>query len=295
MIVYGLEKEIDYEKFRQNSIELLRNHLTTRYCGWSGFIHAYPTMVPLYGNIILLGLLDSEEAYSMVDQKAFYDFLMSCKNPDGSFSQFPGGETDLRCTFAALFIAWIINIITPELVAGLVEFTASCQNYEGGFSPVPDCEAHGGFTYCGIGIMHILNRMDAININKAIRYIADRQVPYAGGFCGRTNKLVDSCYSWWIGSPARTITNHLNIEPFWDDVAMSEYILRACQMTTGGLRDRPPHITDPFHTLYGSAGLCISGNLEGLGDLPTIESVSSIPIERFNHIKSYFERKPFTP
>ncbi|EAY20092.1 Prenyltransferase and squalene oxidase repeat family protein [Trichomonas vaginalis G3] len=296
IIIANQENQIDLEKFIKNTIKLLKNRESV-YCGWGPSNYEGPEMVPLYGNLILLGLLGTEEAYELADRKKFYQYIMSCKNPDGSFSSSPGSSTDLRTTFSALFVAWILNIITPELSAGLVDLVKSCQTYEGGFSPMPNAETHGGYTYCAVGILYILNKLNEININKVIRFIADRQDSFSGGFNGRTGKLVDSCYCWWVGSPARTLANYLDIGPFWDDKAISQFLLRIVQGKYGGFCDHPPDFADSFHTLFGSAGLAVVGNLEPdcLSGVPTTETISSIPIEKFEKIKKYFESKPFTP
>ncbi|MCP4485133.1 MAG: hypothetical protein GY823_11315, partial [Flavobacteriaceae bacterium] len=31
-------------------------------------------------------------------------------------------------------------------------------------------------------------------------WLVNKQKDYYGGFCGRTNKLVDSCYTFWQGA-----------------------------------------------------------------------------------------------
>ena len=285
-------QSIDLEKYKTQSIEFLKNH-TNIHCGWSGYLQDHPSLVPLYGCTIFLGLIGKEEGYDIVDRQSFYKYIMSCKNPNGSFSTSPLGETDLRSTFSAIFISWMYNILTPELTEGVVDFVKRCQNYDGGFSPLPDCEAHGGYTYCAIGILTILNKMEEVDIHKCARWIADRQMPFSGGFNGRTHKLVDTCYCWWVGSPARMISNYLNITPFWNDVAISEYIIKVAQSDNGGLRDRPPHYPDPFHTLWGCAGLCVCGNheMKGLETIPEVNAVSTIPVELFEKMKKYFENK----
>jgi protein farnesyltransferase subunit beta len=100
-----------------------------------------------------------------------------------------------------------------------------------------------------------------------------------GGFRGRTNKLVDGCYSWWCGGafsllealgvgglqnltakdvevdevvdpPQKTDASGSAAEGHggWDDVdeslfdrkTLQEYILLAGQHPAGGLRDKPP-------------------------------------------------------
>jgi protein farnesyltransferase subunit beta len=296
IIVTKNTDKIDMDDYRKKCVEFLKNHQNI-HCGWSGYLVDYPTIVPLYGCTILLGLIGLEEGYELVDQQAFYKYLMSFKNPDGSFSTFPGGETDLRSTFAVIFVAWMYNILTPELTKRTVEFVRSCQNYDGGFGPLPFCESHGGYTYAAIGILTILGKLETVNIHKCARWIADRQMPFSGGFNGRTHKLIDTCYTWWVGSPAKMISEHLKIGAYWNDKAMSEFILRVAQFKNGGFRDRPPHFPDPFHTMWGCAGLCVCGSreFEETKDLPEINSVSGIPLELFDKMKKYFEAKEFHP
>lgn len=47
----------------------------------------------------------------------------------------------------------------------------------------------------------------------------------------------------------------------WVDKENLEQYILACQDSeTGGFSDRPGDITDPFHTLFGLAGLSLLGN-----------------------------------
>ena len=39
-----------------------------------------------------------------------------------------------------------------------------------------------------------------INYEKLGEWLANRQFAAYGGFNGRINKLVDSCYSFWVGA-----------------------------------------------------------------------------------------------
>lgn len=45
-----------------------------------------------------------------------------------------------------------------------------------------------------------MHKPQIINIASARRWLSARQMTFDAGFNGRTNKLVDSCYSYWIGS-----------------------------------------------------------------------------------------------
>ena len=126
----------------------------------------------------------------------------------------------------------MLNIFTPDLVERTAEFIASCQTYEGGFasashpsisynnsslisSPCPPLgEAHGGYTFCALASWVLLQpyltslsqqttsrSMPSINLKNLLRWLTQMQGTEIelGGFKGRTNKLVDGCYSWWCG------------------------------------------------------------------------------------------------
>ena len=74
---------------------------------------------------------------------------------------------------------------------------------------------------------------------------------YEGGFQGRTNKLVDGCYSFWQGGLVQVvqmlIEKNCNEEGFTINIedllfhreALQEYILICCQKANGGLVDKP--------------------------------------------------------
>lgn len=74
-------------------------------------------------------------------------------------------------------------------------------------------EAHGGYSFCALATYFLLCPPSAssrqpnaperaqIDVDALSRWAAHMQgLPIeAGGFRGRTNKLVDGCYSWWNG------------------------------------------------------------------------------------------------
>lgn len=134
--------------------------------------------------------------------------------------------------YCLLVVSSLLDIFTAELVEGTAEFIASCQTYEGGFgsashpsipfnnsSPIslpcpPLGEAHGGYTFCALASWVLLQpyltslsqhttstSMPSINLKNLLRWLTQMQGTEIelGGFKGRTNKLVDGCYSWWCG------------------------------------------------------------------------------------------------
>lgn len=240
-----------------------------------------------------------------------YKWFLSLKQPDGSFLVSHDAEIDVRGLYCLLVTATLLNLLTPELLEGVPEFIAACQSYEGGFSsssmphhggtdmpdPPKPClgEAHGGYTFsCLASWVLIQPYLSAlresgdltkasvtINLKSLLRWMVSMQGGGSdlGGFRGRTNKLVDGCYSWWVGGcfplleslgiPAEPTTDvaqptnseeegwqdtdglctrieqtacdsDLPVDSLYSRQELQEYVLWAGQHPSGGLRDKPP-------------------------------------------------------
>lgn len=222
-----------------------------------------------YAAINSLALSGNESAWKQLNRAHWYDWLMSLKRPDGSFSMCQGGETDPRSTYCAFSIASLLGILTPELVENTAEYIKSCQTYEGGFANIPGGEAHGGYTFTAIATLCFLgDPADVIpryvNIDNLIRWLSLRQMEVEGGFSGRTNKLVDACYSQWVGGVwdllLAACVNNPRYSGLWDEpqrIRLETYLLACCQNTSagGGLRDKPGARPDGYHTNYSLCGL----------------------------------------
>ena len=68
-------------------------------------------------------------------------------------------------------------------------------------------EAHGGFTYCGTAALSLLGRLQDLDVSRLMEWLSQRQTEF-GGFSGRTNKLIDSCYSLWVGGAFSIVNNY---------------------------------------------------------------------------------------
>lgn len=90
-----------------------------------------------------------------------------------------------------------------------------------------------------------------MDIPLLVSWLSARQYAPEGGFSGRTNKLVDGCYSHWVGDCWPLVRSALN-GPHRDGDAVPEvpqylfsreglarYIMNCCQNKNGGLRDKP--------------------------------------------------------
>lgn len=121
-----------------------------------------------------------------------------------------------------------------------------------------------------------------------------RQMKLEGGFQGRTNKLVDACYSFWQGgacaivdivkreqtgaiwaSPADqqsvvSLDDGVEVGPSivrptglsgqqcYDQRALQRYLLHCSQQVEGGMRDKPGKSRDFYHTCYALSGLAVA-------------------------------------
>lgn len=117
------------------------------------------------------------------------------------------GELDIRGVYCSLVTSDILGLLqgNPALTDGVGEFLLSCQTYEGGFGCSPFGEAHGGYSFCALASFCILSQIGdesykRINFDKLGEWLANRQLSELGGFNGRINKLIDSCYSFWVGA-----------------------------------------------------------------------------------------------
>ena len=65
------------------------------------------------------------------------------------------------------------------------------------------------YTYCGLAALCILGEEHKLDLEALLDWLVHRQMTAEGGFQGRTNKLVDSCYTFWQGAIANLLHNSM--------------------------------------------------------------------------------------
>ena len=175
-----------------------------------------PHVAATYAAINALLCLGTKEAFDCINRRRLYSFLISCKDrSSGGFRMHDDGEVDIRASYCALSIASLCNVMTPELCDGVPRYVRSCQTHEGGMGGEPFNEAHGGYSFCGLAALVVAHRScgclesthpEAVDLRAFRRWLCARQMRLEGGFQGRTNKLVDGCYSFWQGSAAAVLS-----------------------------------------------------------------------------------------
>lgn len=206
------------------------------------------------------------------------------------------GEVDVRgtyCAIAALKVCGELSLFKDH-AQGLLLFLLSTQSkLDGGFGALPMTEAHAGYTYCALAAIFILTKefdflcpivWKNLDWRGITGFGGNLQCHRTGGLRGRSNKLVDACYSFWAGAihilckslylnycrtlsfqPALDQPGHQSIMAYIDAAnsainkkALMQYILVACQdFENGGIRDKPGKRPDLYHTCYGLAGLLL--------------------------------------
>mmetsp|Transcript_26471 Transcript_26471/g.55939 ORF Transcript_26471/g.55939 Transcript_26471/m.55939 type:complete len:705 (+) Transcript_26471:134-2248(+) len=225
-------------------------------------------------------------------------------NADGrtAFRMQHDGEIDVRASYCILAPCYLLGLLdndsdneksndgssnnytNPLLSPSISRHIASCQTFEGGFGAEPHNEAHGGYTFCALAALRILNSVSSIDVRALEGWLARRQMGYEGGFCGRTNKLVDGCYSFWQGGAVAVLDGWLYQEDnednnnsdnssdedkgqdgsreknelSFDEIMLQRYILLCAQDVNGGLRDKPSKPKDFYHSCYNLSGLSVS-------------------------------------
>lgn len=240
-------------------------------------------MALTYAGVLVLVLT---KRYDILEQirTGLYQWLMLLKNPNGSFKMHHNGEADTRLTYCALIVASLLNIVTDEFLIGVEEWLDQCQTYEGGFAGVPGTEAHGGYTYCALALYFLLHKQptfSGLDMPALTRWLVLRQYQLEGGLSGRTNKLVDACYSFWVGAALPLMEIASGTEQLFNRYALKSYLLRCAQNPRGGFKDKPGKLVDFYHTNYSLMGLSMCEYLTKLKDTGNVDDVMAF---RFNHV-----------
>ncbi|XP_068619137.1 protein farnesyltransferase subunit beta isoform X2 [Battus philenor] len=241
--------------------------------GYGGGPHQFAHLGTTYAAINALCIIGTDEAYESINRKSLQKFLWSVRDEDGSFALHNGGEHDIRGAYCAISVAKLTNLNSDNLFDKTAEWVVSCQTYEGGFGGCPGMEAHGGYAFCGVASLALLNRAHLCDIDSLLRWCVNRQMRVEGGFQGRTNKLVDGCYSFWQGAIFPIISAIISQENkqlvdkvLFNQGALQEYIIICCQSPDGGLIDKPGKPRDIYHTCYTLSGLSVAQHGTNVGE-----------------------------
>ena len=194
-------------------------------------------------------------------------YIAGLQQPSGTFAGDEWGETDTRFLYGALNALSLLNILPhqrpdePPLinVTAATDHVKACQNFDGGFGVMPGAESHAGQIFTCLGALSITGELDSFlgeeGKDRLGAWLSERQLDDSGGFNGRPMKLVDVCYSWWVGSSLAMIGKM----DWIDKKRLTEFVLRCQDPEQGGVADRPEDMVDVFHTHFAITGLSLIG------------------------------------
>lgn len=245
-------------------------------CGGIGASLAHdPHLLYTLSAVQILTIYDAIDAIN-VDKAV--EYIKGLQQEDGSFMGDKWGEIDTRFSFCAVACLALLKRLDAISVDKAVEYVVSCKNFDGGFGVRPGSESHSGQIYCCVGMLAITNSLHHVDSDLLGWWLCERQLP-SGGLNGRPEKLPDVCYSWWVLASLKIIGRI-----HWIDKSKLEKFILACQdEETGGFADRPGDIVDPFHTLFGIAGLSLLGSYKD--KIKAVNPVFCMPEETLTRIE----------
>ncbi|XP_036842653.1 geranylgeranyl transferase type-2 subunit beta isoform X1 [Oncorhynchus mykiss] len=233
--------------------------------GVSASIGHDPHVLYTLSAVQILSLYDN---VNVLDVDKVVEYVRGLQQEDGSFAGDKWGEIDTRFSFCAVATLALLGRLDAINMDKAVEFVLSCMNFDGGFGCRPGSESHAGQIYCCTGFLSIAGQLHQVNADLLGWWLCERQLP-SGGLNGRPEKLPDVCYSWWVLASLKIIGRI-----HWIDKSKLRSFILACQdEETGGFADRPGDMVDPFHTLFGVAGLSLLGE----GQIKDVNPVLCMP------------------
>jgi len=214
----------------------------------------FPNLANTYCALLILRIAGDD--FSGVNKKAIIDALKCRQQPDGSFTSAPKStESDVRFIFIACAISYMLNDWSAIDIEKTTEFIMNSVTYEYGFGQCPEQEAHGGSSYCALNSLALMKKIHLVLPfkDKLVRWLVNKQIT---GFCGRTNKDPDTCYSFWIGASLDAISSFdlINFD------LMKMFIQSAQHQVIGGIAKEPSSLPDILHTYMSISALAIGGD-----------------------------------
>ncbi|KAK7942861.1 farnesyltransferase subunit beta [Apiospora aurea] len=260
----------DVSKFRESLIATA-THMQNKTGGFGGGFGQTSHLATTYAMVLSLVIVGGESAYEVIDRRAMWKWLSSLKQPDGGFQMSLGGEVDVRGAYCAAVIISLLNIPLnlssdspasaaglADLYTGLAGYVQRCQTFEGGISAKPDAEAHG----------HLMCHALSLGSPPA-------NMPQKAAFLvARTSlSMVVTATGWVHAGPLIQASLRAPSQPahdsgpqrestpefvsFYDREGLIRYIMSCGQdhSSKGGMRDKPSHRSDAYHTCYVLSGL----------------------------------------
>mmetsp|Transcript_12307 Transcript_12307/g.22329 ORF Transcript_12307/g.22329 Transcript_12307/m.22329 type:complete len:385 (-) Transcript_12307:124-1278(-) len=230
---------------------------------YEGAVTEHLRMSGVYWSIAALSLLRSpEEVNEIMGLDAIIDWLFSCQLKGGGFGGNTGHDAHLLYTLSALqILAMADRLDDPRLeTEDCIRFIAALQNEtDGSFAGDEWGEIDTRFSYCALSALSILNRFDAIDVDKAAEYVASCRNEFDGGF-GCVPGAESHAGQIFCCIGALSIAQRLDLLLDDKDDLLSWWLAER-QCDSGGLNGRPEKQADVCYSWWILSALSILGRV----------------------------------
>ncbi|CAJ1946745.1 unnamed protein product [Sphenostylis stenocarpa] len=195
------------DELEDNTIDFL-NRCQDPDGGYAGGPGQMPHIATTYAAVNTLITLGGQKSLASINRDKLLGFLRRMKQPNGGFRMHDDGEIDVRACYTAISVVSILNILDDDLIQNVGDYILSpSSNSDDGAAKHMRVALQvslvlrlmvGMYTFCGLAAMILIGEVNRLDLPRLIDWVVFRQGKECG-FQGRTNKLVDGCYSFWQG------------------------------------------------------------------------------------------------
>uniref|UniRef100_A0A1I7XW17 Peptidase M12B domain-containing protein n=1 Tax=Heterorhabditis bacteriophora TaxID=37862 RepID=A0A1I7XW17_HETBA len=164
------------------------------------------------------------------------------------------------------FCIYYVDIMCRDAI---ILYVRECQRKDGGFAAAENHDSHLLHTLSAVQILIILNAIDEFDVDAISRYVKSLQND-DGSFGGDYSSSLLPNVRKELKNSSNIYLGNVNIRFFFVLIfnlyylyyiknAMKTFIYACQDDEAGGFADRPGDYPDPFHTLFGLAGLSLFG------------------------------------
>jgi protein farnesyltransferase subunit beta len=182
----------------------------------------------------------------------FYIFFKKLKYKKGSFLSYFTGEIDSRINYCILTICSLYNILTSEISKNCEYYIRNVQTKDGSFSGNKSKEGHSSFFFCCIASLIFFSQTKKSIIVPMCfnNWLLQKEKFFDFSFQGRTSKLTDCCYYFWLGASFIICSMYL------PEKLLNSLIFSKSKINFG-YSDKIGRAIDLYHTCYALCGLSI--------------------------------------
>lgn len=211
----------------------------------------YLKMSGMYWGLNALYLMSTLDEESPEVNKAL-EFIKKCQTDDGGFAAALNHDSHILHTLSAVQMLVILDKCTSKYIDidKCVSFIQSLQQPDGSFFGDKWGEVDTRFSFCALATLRLLNRLNDVNIDKAVEFVLSCNNQIDGGFGSKPGSESHSAYVYCCVG-ALSIAGQLHRI----DVEQLGWWLSQRQLPSGGLNGRPEKLPDLCYSWWCLASL----------------------------------------